>query len=68
MSNENGLLPGVDLRNPLIESEHSRDPTEHHDPQGEDNQSPRGNAQLGTIKSLEVQPCADIDKAGAVKY
>src|SRR5882762_7297116 len=68
MSSEKSLSPGVNLRNPLIKREHSWDSTEHHDPQEEDNQPPRGDAQLGTIESLEVQPCTDIDKAGTVKH
>lgn len=68
MSSEQCLLPGVDLRNPLIEREYSWDSTERHDPQEEENQFPRGDTQLGAIESLEVQPCTDVDKAGTVKH
>ena len=68
MSSEKCLLPGADLRNPLIEHEHSWDSAERHDPQEEDEQPPRGDTQLGAIESLEVQPCTDVDKAGAVKH
>lgn len=68
MSSEKSLLPGTNLRDPLIEHEYSWDSTEHHDPQEEDNELPRGDAQMGAIESLEVQPCTDVDKAGTVKH
>ena len=68
MSSEKGFLPGVDLWNPLVKYEHSRDSTEHRDPQEEDNQLPRSDAQLGAIESPEVQPCTDVDKAGTVEH
>lgn len=68
MSSEQSLLPGLNLRYPFVEHEQSRDPTEHRYPQKEDNQPPGGDAQVGTIESLEIQPCTDVDKTGTVKH
>ena len=68
VSSEQSLSPAVYLWNPFIKSEQSRDTAEGHNPQEEEDQLPRGDAQVGAIESPEVQPCTDVDEASAVKH
>ena len=68
MSSEQSLPPGVYFWNPPIKHEQSWYTAEHHNPQEEDNQPPWSDAQVGAIKSSEVQPCTDIDEAGTIEH
>ena len=68
VSSEQGLPPSLDLRDPLVKREQRWYPTEHRDAYEKDDKPPRGDTQRRAIESLEVQPRADVDKAGAVKH
>jgi hypothetical protein len=64
---EDGLPECLDVRNPLVESNHDRQAPEEQDKDSDDDQPPDGDGQDRVVKVLEGRPGSDVDEASDVE-
>lgn len=67
VATEDGLPEGLNVRNPLIESDDNWQASEEQDEDGDDDQSPDSNAEDRVVEVVEGCPSSNVDETSNVE-
>jgi len=67
MATKQRLLPIRNLRNPLVQHQHSRNTTQKQDPNAQHHQSPGSDAQFRHTKTIPRKPSTNVEKTSTAE-